>query len=124
PERRDSRRRARVRGDEDGGARRADAGIDGAADLGDERHVDRPVAQLRVETADDESARTRELELDAAARRASRRGNYDPRARNTHADLETLALVRRARRAGACGDAGKSRGDDDDATSHGTLRNH
>ena len=72
-------------------------GLTGAPDRAEERDVDRPVGQLRVEPGDDVALRARELELHLRPRHRSARGTttHGP-ATGTH-DLQPAALVRRAR---------------------------
>src|SRR5207247_9561629 len=81
-EKRTKGRRTRGRADigrpEQRRSSRRDAGPNGAPELPGEAHVDRPVAQLGVQTADREAARARELEVDAGARRCHARGDDDP----------------------------------------------
>ena len=90
-------RDARVEAVEDGRARGRDPGVDRAPELAREGHVDRTVAELRVEAADDVAARARELVLHLPRRR----GHDDPRPRDRDADHQAAALVRRARLADA-----------------------
>ena len=102
-------------GEEDGGRRGGDAGIDGAAERAAEGDVDVPAAQLGVESGDDEPLRARELVPDL--RRA---GGDDPRACHGDADLQPAALVRRAR-AGGRRRRDRARRREDRSPSHGTL---
>src|SRR5205823_4347882 len=88
-----------------------------------ESDVDRTIAELCVEPADDEAARTRQLKLDARPSRALRRRDDDPGARDADADLKSPAFVRRARRPGADGGDRATQCEHDQRASHGTLRN-
>src|SRR5207237_710237 len=100
------------------------AWIDRAAEQAEEVDVDGTVAELGIEPADDEAAWAGELVVDGRAGRDARRGHDDPWARDTHADLEPLALVRLPGRCDADDEGSQCGGEPDGEARHGTLRNH
>ncbi len=102
--------------EEDRCAGRRDPRIDRAAEAAHEADVERAAAQFGVEAADDEALRATQLVLDTGG------GRDDPWSRDRDADLQPMALVRRA--GGRRDGAGKHGGDRDRCSSHGTtLRN-
>ena len=117
-ERRHLARDARVEAVEDGGGRGRDPGVDGAPELPRKGHVDRAVAELGIEPADDVAARARDLVLHVPRRRDDHPG---PRNRDAH--HQAAALVRRARlpRAREHRDGARKQ---HDRAPHGTLLNH
>src|SRR6266849_9708963 len=96
-EARSARRGARIGSPEQRRARGCHTRVDTATELPKEVDVDRAVGELRVQTADDVTARARELEVDTRPRCRQRGGHDDPRPGDADAHLQATALVRRSR---------------------------
>ena len=115
PERRAAWRGPDVAPDEGDGARRGrDPRVHRRSEPPEEREVDRTLAELGIEAADDVALRTRDLVLDGRARDGGRRRDDDPRARRSgrrpgaRCTRSSLPPGRRRRRVRARGSSGRA----------------